>query len=424
MRKPLGAIFVLVLLVPALVAGASGGAGVQSYEDRFDEVSYSGSNGSLEWSAPWVEGGESNGPGSGGIKVVSSDGCSGGMCLEIHGKLLGGLIGGAASVRRPADLAGLDDSRLHFRVTLSPGLVPEGTFYVEARGNGSGWVVLADYDLYSDAGTHTDSVDVSSLADDDFEVRFRLSQLLLGDRVNIDDVRVTGSVPTPTTTTTSTTTSTTSTTTTTPVGSSTSTTPGATTSSTTSPGSSPPTTTSPGGSGPGPVGPGPVGPGPVGPAGSPTTTVGAGVEASGGSPTTTPGASTTSTEAGRDAASPAGPGADPPSGATSGGDDASDALALPEGSGLRLSRVGLLADYTAGMMGDMGMGEIEVLGVSLEADFSMAVEAFEATRLWIAALALVIAAALVSGMDIRRSRRGVAELTTPDLGRGASGTEE
>jgi hypothetical protein len=76
------------------------------------------------------------------------------------------------------------------------------------------------------------------------------------------------------------------------------------------------------------------------------------------------------------------------------------------------------------MMGDMGMGEIEVLGVSLETDFSMAVEAFEATRLWIAALALVIAAALVSGMDIRRSRRDVAELTVPDLGRGASGTEE
>jgi len=70
------------------------------------------------------------------------------------------------------------------------------------------------------------------------------------------------------------------------------------------------------------------------------------------------------------------------------------------------------------------MGEIEVLGVSLEADFSMAVEAFEATRLWIAALALVIAAALVSGMDIRRSRRDVAELKTPDLGRGASGNGE
>ena len=67
--------------------------------------------------------------------------------------------------------------------------------------------------------------------------------------------------------------------------------------------------------------------------------------------------------------------------------------------------VGLMAGYTTGMIGDMAMEEVEVLGASLEADFSLAVEAFEAARVWVAALALLIAAAVVSGMDRRRTVR-------------------
>ena len=56
-------------------------------------------------------------------------------------------------------------------------------------------------------------------------------------------------------------------------------------------------------------------------------------------------------------------------------------------------------------MGDMEMAEVEVLGAELSADFSLAVEAFEAAKVWIASLALVIGAAVVSGMDWRRTRR-------------------
>lgn len=51
------------------------------------------------------------------------------------------------------------------------------------------------------------------------------------------------------------------------------------------------------------------------------------------------------------------------------------------------------------------MEEIEVLGAELDADFSLAVEAFEAARVWIAVLALLITAATVSGMDRKRSRK-------------------
>jgi hypothetical protein len=412
MRKSVAAAFgALLMLVPALVASGEA-VSDESYIDYFDTVSYSGGNGSLDWSSPWVEGGENNGPGSGAIRVVGSGSCHDGRCLELRGGILS-----QPSIRRQADLSEFVDARLHFRVHLIPApLLSAGRLYVEVREDGSSWTSVADYGLLAEAGGHSDSVDISGYLGDDFEVRLRLGgQLLLADRVYIDDVEVIGSVPVATTTTT--------TTTTTP--STTSTSPPTTTSTSTPTGSSPAgstPSTSPPTSGTGTSAP-------ASPSDSPATTVApaSGPVGTGSSTTVAPGPTTGEDEAGDDSSppvtgitTPTGP---TPGDATASPEDASGALALPDGSGLRLSRVGLLADYTSGMMGDMGMGEIEVLGVSLEADFSMAVEAFEATRLWIAALALVIAAALVSGMDIRRSRRGVAELTAPDLGRGASETE-
>jgi hypothetical protein len=72
--------------------------------------------------------------------------------------------------------------------------------------------------------------------------------------------------------------------------------------------------------------------------------------------------------------------------------------------------MGLMADYSTGMMGGMDMGEVEVLGAELTADFSLAVEAFQAAKIWIAALALLIGAALVSGLDSRRWRRQVSSI--------------
>lgn len=66
--------------------------------------------------------------------------------------------------------------------------------------------------------------------------------------------------------------------------------------------------------------------------------------------------------------------------------------------------MGLLAGYRRGMMGNMEMEEVEVLGTSIDADFSLAVETFEAAKIWIAILALLITAALVSGMDWKRSK--------------------
>lgn len=62
-----------------------------------------------------------------------------------------------------------------------------------------------------------------------------------------------------------------------------------------------------------------------------------------------------------------------------------------------------MADYRGGMMGDVDMGDAEVLGVELSADFSMAVEVFETARIWLAVLALMVAAAIIAGVDKHRT---------------------
>jgi len=63
--------------------------------------------------------------------------------------------------------------------------------------------------------------------------------------------------------------------------------------------------------------------------------------------------------------------------------------------------MGLLADYREGMMGDFE--DIEVLGANLRADFSLAVEVFGRIKVWIAVLALFVTAAIVAGIDVKKT---------------------
>lgn len=383
MRKVLGILLVAVAMLPALIAGATEGETTkETYKDYFDTVSYSGNNGSLQWSGPWVEEGESDGPSSGYVQVVSS-GCSG-KCLEIKGGLLT-----EVRIRRAADLSGFLDAKLHFSLDIGS-LVSTGVLYVEVK-DGSDWPILDQYPLLV-TGPGNFSVSIpSEYLEDGFEFRFCLGGLIGGDLLYIDDVKIIGSVPAPTTTTSTTSTSTTSTT---APAVTTTTKPKGTTSST-----SPQTSTT-----------------------QPADTDNGSVSTEPSTTTTTAPANTGSAD-GDDDGAVVGAATPPlPQPETIG----SGTPRVPEGSGLRQSRVGLLADYRPGTMGGMGAEDIEVLGVSLSADFSLAAEAFEATRLWIAGLALLIAIVLVSGMDMRRARRTesiLIALSEPIPDRGESESE-
>lgn len=394
MRRLLGCLVVISLLIPALAAVASE---TEDFRDDFKTMSYAGNDGSLAFAGPWAEFGD-NGSHSTGLVHVGPESCSGNRCLHIEGA---GLVLDSFGARRAADLSDFESAELGYDIQIVPQGLTTAELHVQVY-DGS-WETVEEHRL-SSATEEEVVLDVSDYIDEDFEVRFivpdALDGVLLGllyaGYATVDNVAITGTVaPPPTTSTTSTSTSTTSTTastaTTSPPGSgptsSTSTTaprPGhATTTSTTSPGAGPTTTDGDTGQGGG---------------GSSTTTV------VGRATTTTDdtgsgaGATTTTTVS---STSTTGPGAG--AGAVNG---------PPPGSGLRESSIGLLADYRPGMADDMAMEQVEVLGAELSADFSLAVEAFEAAKVWIAILALVIAAALVSGMDSRRAR---------EHGRGSAG---
>lgn len=94
MRRALGLLVVVVVLVPALAAIGK----VENLRDDFVDISYSGNEGSLDWSGPWDEVSEGDGPGAGQIRVADQN-CSNNNCLQMRSGLLGQL-----EIRRPADL--------------------------------------------------------------------------------------------------------------------------------------------------------------------------------------------------------------------------------------------------------------------------------------------------------------------------------
>jgi hypothetical protein len=289
-------------------------AGSENYRDDFGEISYEGSDGSLDWSDPWVES-EGNGPGNGQITVNDYGNCSNNKCLRMVGGLLAQL-----SISRKADLTGFLVAGLSFDLEIDPAFLSTATLAVQVRGNGSGWKTLKTYPLLLNDGSFEESFDVSSYIGADFELLFSLNNVLGGDDVYIDRVEIEGSV-TPPSSTTSTSTITVPTITVPTIS--------VTTTSTTS---APDTSTT-----------------------QPRVT------------TTTFRPSTTQTE---DPSSSAGEGATT---TTTTNPTASADLPIPPGAGgLRDPGVGLLADYRPGMMGDLDLDGVEVLGAEISAEFTIA----------------------------------------------------
>lgn len=352
MRRSL-AFLVATLLIPALSAG---GQDTGQYRDDFGDFSYSGSDGNLDWVAEWVESGENDGPTEGAVRVRQEN-CENNKCLHIDGN---GLVPNLA-ISRKADLSEFAGAELSYFLFVDSALLSTATLTVEARGGGSGWTELARYLLLTEGGEHHDSIDMTEYKGADFEIRFRLLGLIGGDLVTVDRVVVEGTLQSPSTTSPTSTTSTTSTT----IRATTTTTrgePGAT---------SAPEATSTAVSSTTP---------------RPESTSTKDTEPATASSSSTSSTSTSTTTTTLVLSTASGP------------PDRGRAL---EG-GLRESGVGLLADYRDGMMGDLDMNQVEVLGVTVDADFSMAVEVFRAARVWIAAIALIVSVAVLIGVDRRR----------------------
>ncbi|MDX1516740.1 MAG: hypothetical protein R3288_07865, partial [Woeseiaceae bacterium] len=170
--------------------GTETGSGSEGhYLDEFNAVSYSGNDGTLDWSNDWQELGESNGPASGRVSVVSSASqCMSGGCLHIGGDevSLNGL-----GLSREADLDGASNAQLTFTVADSGS---EASVHLDISDDGgSNWTRLHTYVIGSGIpSTPTpQTFDISPYAASNTQIRF-IGSGSPDDaaRLYIDDVRI------------------------------------------------------------------------------------------------------------------------------------------------------------------------------------------------------------------------------------------
>jgi hypothetical protein len=364
-------VFVLVAVLSALTLTASAtGGSTENIKDKFTSISWGGSDGSLPWAGSWQEDGDDDDEKFGNVRVVSSGNCASGNCMQIGA--LTTLLTGAIGASRRSDTSDLVEMELCFDIKAT-GSLGGSQLQVQVDG-GDGWETVKTYNLSSEFSEHR-TIDIADFSSEEFGVRFRFTSALLGSQVFIDNVEIQGVVEESEETTTTTTVD--DTTTTTSEGTTPTTTEGTTT--TTKPRST--TTTE---------------------ADSTTTTTVAGETTS----TTAPGASTSSTVAGPDRA--ATPGGSATTTSTTPGepgttdDPPSDDPGIgPDGTGIRAAARGLQASFQGDLYGEVRT--VSSLGrVDLQADYNMAVEVIKATWAWVVVLGLVMAWAIVSGLDRRR----------------------
>jgi hypothetical protein len=241
---------VMVTLSFVILAGQASSQTPESFRDDFASISYSGNNGSTDWSGSWQESGESDGPTSGNVQVTASDRCFGGSgnCLRIGSD--GGNLANHG-VSRTANLANAVSATLSFRYRRqTQGQVP-GSVTVQVSSNGgSSWTTLTTINLAGPQKALTATLDISGHKASNTVVWFRGSGSGVTGNLYIDAVDVTANMAPPSTTTTVVTTTIpgtpTTTTTTVPGTPTTTTVPGTPTTTTTATVPGTPTTTIPG----------------------------------------------------------------------------------------------------------------------------------------------------------------------------------
>lgn len=359
----------VLAVVAGLVVGATLAAPATSYEhikDRFSSIGWGGSDGSLPWAQNWVEINDDGDEKFGEVRVVSSGNCADGNCIQI----MKGLIDSNLGVKRKADTSFLEELSLCYDINNVDAGIDLGMVHLLVQvKDGDEWATLADYDLGESFSGHFTHEGLDEYRSRNFQVRFLVTGPLLASEVYIDNVEIRG-IPGEETTTTTTLGD--GTTTTTVADATTSTTAPRPTTTTTKPESTTTTTE------------------------SVTTTTAVATTSStlhGPDRSTTPGGPATSTSTTIPVAALDDPGS---------GDGTGTGVGIgPEGSGIRAAARGLQASFQGDLYGDMRTVSA-ISGVDLQADYNMAVEVIRATWAWVVVLGLLIAWAIVSGLDHRR----------------------
>ena len=179
-----------------------------TFLDEFGVIGFSGDDGSLPWSGPWYEIGESDGPNAGAVRVKVTSDCVAKACIEI-GKLSGN---DGSAIGRQADLSGAGSAVLYFSYKRENSLVTGTGIRLLASATGaSPWTQVAYYSLDAeDAEILHAIVSLTGFIGPSTGIRFVIDGDLAKGRMNIDNVAIVVSgIASPSSTTTTTTTTTT-----------------------------------------------------------------------------------------------------------------------------------------------------------------------------------------------------------------------
>ena len=143
--------------------------GTRTYRDEFNSVSYSGYDGTENWrKTPWVEFGESNGPGSGDIEVLDDGRCASGKCLELEcdGMQTWG-------VYRPVNLDGVASANLTFQYMRAYESTTGSLLVQVSADDGATWTTLDPLALdIGDSDQQSAQYNLAPYASADTVIRF------------------------------------------------------------------------------------------------------------------------------------------------------------------------------------------------------------------------------------------------------------
>ncbi|WP_175304539.1 tandem-95 repeat protein [Candidatus Nitrospira nitrificans] len=151
--------------------------------DQFNTVSYSNNNGTVNWSGPWQEIGESDGTGAGMVMVNSYAGLSGNS-LQIETDFL------SRGAGRSIDLSTASSATLSFDYIRQHGGGTNGVVSVEVY-NGKTWTTLDTLRINAtDSAAQSYKVDISAYANANTQIRFIVTGRDSMGRVHVDNIQV------------------------------------------------------------------------------------------------------------------------------------------------------------------------------------------------------------------------------------------
>jgi hypothetical protein len=177
MRRATTTTLAALALIWTVALPATAGQPVPGLFDTFKQQTYAGNDGSKEFSGPWIEIGENDGPNSGFVWVWNHEYCSGGYCFKMGGSDVGAEGPGAS---RALDLSSAISAELRFdmgRQLLDDG--SEGAAVVQISPDGSDtWSILESISLDTEDGevSFHRNYPITEFATENTVIRFKITE--------------------------------------------------------------------------------------------------------------------------------------------------------------------------------------------------------------------------------------------------------